>query len=87
MLRREGLYRSHLAAWRQARREGMLKALTPKKRGAQPRERNPLQAKVRELEAKVAHLHKELDKAHTLLDVQGTVCTLLGVNLKDASHG
>ena len=43
LLRREGLYTSHLAAWRKARRQGSLRGLTPSKRGARPAERNPAQ--------------------------------------------
>ena len=83
LLRREGLYSSHLTAWRKARRKGSLQGLSSKKRGAKPAECNPLDAKVRELEAKVARLEKELHTAHTILDVQGKVAGLLGFNLKD----
>ena len=64
LLRREGLYSSHLTEWRRARREGSLQGLTPSKRGRKPAERNPLSAKVHELEAKVARLEKELHTAH-----------------------
>ena len=42
LLRREGLYSSHLKAWRKARRKGSLRELAAKKRGAKPAERNPL---------------------------------------------
>ena len=49
LLRREGLYSSHLTEWRRARREGSLQGLTPSKRGRKPAERNPLSAKVHEL--------------------------------------
>jgi transposase-like protein len=84
LLRREGLYSSHLTNWRKSRREGALKALTPAKRGVKPAQRNPLQAKVRALEERVAHLEGELQTAHTILDVQGKVAGLLGLNLKDA---
>lgn len=83
LLRREGLYSSHLTAWRKARRKGSLQGLSAKKRGAKPSERNPLDAKVRALEAKVARLEKELHTAHTILDVQGKVAGLLGFNLND----
>lgn len=83
LLRREGLYSSHLTAWRKARRKGSLQGLSSKKRGAKPSERNPLDAKVRALEAKVARLEQELHTAHTILDVQGKVAGLLGFNLKD----
>ena len=72
LLRREGLYSSHLSTWRKARREGSLARFASKKRGgAKPKQRDPRDAKVRELEAKVARLEKELDKAHTILEVQG----------------
>lgn len=86
ILRREGLYSSHLANWRKARREGSLVALTPKKRGAKPKERNPLAPKVQELEAKVARLEKELHKAHTILDVQEKVAGLLGFSLESEKN-
>ena len=48
VLRREGLYSSHLTTWRKAAHSGSLKALS-KKRGRKP-ERNPLDEKVRKLE-------------------------------------
>ena len=82
LLRREGLYSSHLTAWRKARRKGSLRELAAKKRGAKPAERNPLDAKVRALEAQVARLEHELHTAHTILDVQGKVAGLLGLNLE-----
>ena len=67
LLRREGLYSSHLATWRKARRKGSLRELASKKRV---------------LEAKVARLEHELHTAHTILDVQGKVAGLLGLNLE-----
>ena len=82
LLRREGLYSSHLTAWRRARRNGALRGLSSKKRGAKPKARNPLEPKVRELEVKVARLEKELHKAHTILDVQEKVAGLLGFSLE-----
>ena len=82
LLRREGLYSSHLATWRKARRKGSLRELAAKKRGAKPAERNPLDAKVRMLEAKVERLEHELHTAHTILDVQGKISGLLGLNLE-----
>ncbi len=82
LLRREGLYSSHLTAWRKARRSGALRGLASKKRGAKPKARNPLEPKVRQLEAKVEHLEKELHKAHTILDVQEKVAGLLGFSLE-----
>jgi len=71
LLRREGLYTSHLTTWRKAARTGSLKALS-KKRGRKA-ERNPLEEKVRKLEREKARLEKELHKAHLIIDVQGKV--------------
>ena len=85
LLRREGLYSSHLAAWRKARRAGALSGLSAKKRGAKPKASNPLEPQVRELEAEVARLKRELQKAQTILDVQGKVAGLLGFSLKDGT--
>ena len=82
LLRREGLYSSHLTEWRRARREGSLQGLTPSKRRKPAAQ--PPSAKVHELEAKVARLEKELHTAHTILDVQGKVAGLLGFSLE---HG
>ncbi len=84
LLRREGLYTSHLAAWRKARRAGSLKALS-KKRGRKA-ERNPLEEKVRKLERENARLDKELHRAHLIIDVQGKVAGLLGLSLEDGTN-
>ena len=83
LLRREGLYSSHLSNWRKARQQGALSGLRPKKRGRKPSEVNPLAPKVRRLETKVKRLEKELAAAHTILDVQGKVAGLLGFSLED----
>lgn len=81
LLRREGLYSSHLSNWRKARRDGALRGLSRKKRGAKPKRTNPLEPKVRELEAEVARLEKKLQKAHAIMDVQKKVAGLLGFDL------
>ncbi len=86
LLRREGLYSSHLTAWRKARHDGALRGLASKRRGAKPKARNPLEPKVRELESKVARLEKELHKAHTILDVQEKVAGLLGFDLESGKN-
>jgi transposase-like protein len=83
LLRREGLYSSHLTKWREAHRNGALRGLRSKKRGVKPKASNPLEPKVRELEAKVARLEKDLHTAHTILDVQEKVAGLLGFSLED----
>ncbi len=84
LLRREGLYSSHLTTWRKAARSGSLKALS-KKRGRK-RERNPLEERVRKLERENTRLEKELQKAHLIIDVQGKVAGLLGLSLEDGTN-
>ena len=84
VLRREGLYSSHLTTWRKAAHSGSLKALS-KKRGRKP-ERNPLDEKVRKLERRNARLENELRKAHPIIDVQGKVAGLLGISLDDGTN-
>lgn len=82
LLRREGLYSSHLVAWRKARRAGGFRALD-QKRGRKPVERNPLEQKVQQLEKENARLRGQLKKAETILEVQGKVAGLLGFSLID----
>src|SRR3972149_11284266 len=42
LLRREGLYSSHLTSWRKQRDAGALEALAPKQRGRKPKRKDPL---------------------------------------------
>ena len=62
LLRREGLYSSHLTAWRRERDAGELAGLTPKKRGRKPR-KNPLADENARLQRENARLQRELYKA------------------------
>ena len=82
VLRREGLYSSHLTTWRKAAHSGSLKALS-KKRGRKPER---LDEKVRKLERRNARLENELRKAHLIIDVQGKVAGLLGISLDDGTN-
>ncbi len=84
LLRREGLYSSHLTTWRKAARSGSLKALS--KRRGRKLERNPLEETVRKLERANARLENELHKAHLIIDVQGKVAGLLGLSLEDGTN-
>jgi len=69
LLRREGLYTSHLSVWRQQRREGALDGLSPNKRGRKLR-RTAEARQVEQLEREVKGLREELRKAHVIIDVQ-----------------
>jgi transposase len=77
LLRREGLYSSHLTTWRRQRKQGELDALTPKKRGPKVVV-SPLVKQNRELQAANARLTKKLKNAELIIEVQKKVAALLG---------
>ena len=76
LLRREGLYSSHLVTWRRERRAGILKGLTPRPRGPKPT-RSPQDEEIRQLRAANERLTEELRKAEIVIDVQKKVAALL----------
>jgi transposase len=87
LLRREGLYSSHLAAWRKARRErGELTGLEPQKRGPKNRAKDDRDAKILELERRNARLTADLERARAVLEIQKKVAQLLGVTLPTPSE-
>jgi transposase-like protein len=69
LLRREGLYASHLTTWRRQRKQGEIDALTAKKRGHKL-VISPLVRKNREQEAVTARLTKKLKNAELIIEVQ-----------------
>lgn len=79
LLRREGLYSSHLTAWRQARAKGTLVALS-KKRG--PAKSDSEQTKeLKRLQRENERLRKQLRQAEAVIEVQKKVSEILGVDL------
>jgi transposase len=83
LLRREGLYSSHLSTWRRERQAGILKGLTPLKRGPKSK-RNPQEEKMKKLRRENQRLSEELRKAAIVIDVQKKVGALLGWPLPKA---
>jgi transposase len=81
LLRREGLYSSHLTTWRAQRERGELAGLTPKKRGPAPKPQNPLAGKVAALERALSREKARADRAEALVDLQKKVAALLGTPL------
>lgn len=81
LLRREGLYSSHLILWRRQREEGSLQSLSPRTRGRRPRVTNPLTKRVTDLERENDGLRKRLRQAELIIDVQKKVSQILGVTL------
>lgn len=78
ILRREGLYSSHLTEWRRARAAGELDALEPKKRGRKAAEVNPLAKEVVELKRALAKAESRARRAEALVELQKKVAELLG---------
>jgi len=75
LLRKEGLYSSHLVTWRRQREHG----LTPKTRG---RKRKAVDPRLKKLEQENRRLTSRLHKTEALLAFQKKVSELLGIPLK-----
>jgi transposase-like protein len=74
LLRREGLYTSHLTYWRKQRRDGAMKEL------GQPRGRKPADrrdADIAELQRRLERSESELSKARKVIEIQGNLSALL----------
>ena len=79
LLRREGLYSSHLSTWRAARDRGELApGTTTKKRGPQASAPDARDKKIAELERENARLTKRAERAEGIVEVQKKVAALLG---------
>ena len=81
ILRREGLYGSHLTQWRRERDEGRLAGPAPKKRGPKARPHDPTAEKLAAMEQENARLKAENAKLQIICDVQKKVSLLLGLTL------
>ena len=80
LLRREGLYSSNLTTWRKQRDQGLLQAMSPKKRGRKLKQKNPLAERVAQLEKENRRLQDKLKKAETIIEVQKKISEILGIN-------
>ena len=86
LLRREGLYSSHLTTWRRQKEQGELEALTPKKRGRKSTA-TPLTEENQRLRKENARLSRRLEQAELIIDVQKKVSALLGISLPELKSG
>ena len=82
LLRRKGLYWSHLKAWRVQYAAGALAGLAPKTRGRKPEEKNPLAEQVAQLERELRRAQARAERAERLVELQKKVSELLGVALE-----
>ena len=83
LLRREGLYSSHLDKWRKQRDQGQLQGLAGKKRG---RKADRHAAELAQLRRENEQLQARLKQAETIIDVQKKLCGLLGLSAEPGSE-
>jgi len=81
LLRREGLYSSHLTAWRQQRDKGTLAGLTPQRRGRKANPDAPLIAENERLKRETQRLAAKLRQAEAIMDIQKKLSEILGIPL------
>jgi transposase len=81
LLRREGLYSSHLSKWRRQRAEGQLQALSPQKRGRKAQEVGV--EELARLQRENERLRARLEQAELIIDVQKKLSRLLGLPVEN----
>ena len=83
LLRREGLYSSHLTKWRRQRERGELDGLAPQKRGPKP---DPQAVELVRLQRENERLRERVRQAELIIDVQKKVAQLLGVPIEETQR-
>ena len=81
LLRREGLYGSHLCKWRQLRDQGQLHEEAPNPRGRKPDPATPIYRRAKELEQENLRLRQKLKQAEAIIAVQKKVSEILDISL------
>ena len=80
LLRREGLYHSHLGKWRTLYRQGGAEAFG-RRRGRKPDPDTALREQLRRLERDNQHLQRALAQAEAIIEVQKKLSEVLGIHL------
>ena len=80
LLRKHGLYSSHLSTWRQEREDAAAAALG-RKRGARGKVTDALQEQMEELRKENEDLRRRLAQAGAIIEVQKKVSEIFGVTL------
>jgi len=83
LLRREGLYSSHLTTWREQRQRGEWQGLTATKRG---RKADPQAAEIARLRRENERLKAQLERAELIIDVQKKVSQMLGLTPTESAE-
>jgi len=77
LLRREGLYSSHLTTWRRQQEAGQLAGLAPKKRGPKP---DPQAEELKRLRRENERLQVRLQQAEAIIEAQKKLAQLFGLS-------
>ncbi len=80
LMRREGIYSSHLSTWRRQRAEADRAALAPQKRGPKP---DVDARQLRHLSRDNARLRRQLERAELIIEAQKKLCIALGLPTAD----
>ena len=86
LLRREGLYSSHLTNWRRLRDEGTLQSLGPKRRGRKAKCNDATTQELDRLRRENQGLAERLRQAETIIEVQKKVSEILGLTPPNQSE-
>jgi transposase len=79
LLRREGLYSSHLTCWRHQAEKGMSQALSSRKRGPAKKKEDPAAQRIRELERQLQTLQSKLKQAELIIEAQKKIAEILQI--------
>jgi transposase len=77
LLRREGLYSTHLTTWRHQRESGALEAMTRRRRGRKPDASQATRQRLAALEAENARLQERLRQAEAIIEAQKKLSEIL----------
>lgn len=82
LLRREGLYSSHLTSWREARDKGELApGAATKKRGPKAKTPDARDVRIVELERELQRQTARAERAEAIAEIQKKLSQLLGIKL------
>ncbi len=79
LLRREGLYSSHLTHWRREVEASEQAAFAPKRRGPKPDLAKAESHRIEALEREMIRLRQKLGRAEQIIEAQKKLCELLGL--------
>jgi transposase len=81
LLRKAGLFSSHISNWREQRKQGQLQGLAPKKRGRKSAGKPVRSQREKELEREIRRLRRRNEAVEIMLEIQKKTSELLGIPL------